>query len=175
MYCGGHNFLCRPLLYSRNSDARGLHWITYPHKMYCPCTQEVVVTDVMPEIYLLETYCVKSDGAFSLAARAILVAAVLSRDRAHSARHESTQISLLKQTQLLCAVPRHHACTCCLTSQAMYSVVHGGIDVELRRRSIEYLSALPFDGTAIGGSMGKSKVRTLPQRQTRSRLLQIGS
>ncbi|MGI0061405.1 MAG: tRNA guanosine(34) transglycosylase Tgt, partial [Nitrosotalea sp.] len=41
--------------------------------------------------------------------------------------------------------------------QAMYAVIHGGIDHELRQRSCEYLSTLPFDGFAIGGSVGKNK------------------
>ena len=42
-------------------------------------------------------------------------------------------------------------------SQAMYAVIHGGVDNELRQRSCEYLSSLPFDGFAIGGSVGKNK------------------
>uniref|UniRef100_A0A7S4K6U2 tRNA-guanine(15) transglycosylase-like domain-containing protein n=1 Tax=Odontella aurita TaxID=265563 RepID=A0A7S4K6U2_9STRA len=41
--------------------------------------------------------------------------------------------------------------------QAMYCVVHGGIDVELRTKSVEYLTSLPFDGYAIGGSLGKNR------------------
>ncbi len=40
--------------------------------------------------------------------------------------------------------------------QAMYAVVHGGVDVNLRKQSIDILSKLPFDGFAIGGSMGKT-------------------
>ena len=36
----------------------------------------------------------------------------------------------------------------------MYAVVHGGTDLELRRHSASYLSSLPFDGFAIGGSLG---------------------
>ncbi len=40
--------------------------------------------------------------------------------------------------------------------QAMYCVIHGGVDVELRTKSIEYLTSLPFDGYAIGGSLGKN-------------------
>jgi queuine tRNA-ribosyltransferase len=40
--------------------------------------------------------------------------------------------------------------------QAMYCVVHGGVDVELRTESVNYLTSLPFDGYAIGGSLGKS-------------------
>ena len=39
--------------------------------------------------------------------------------------------------------------------QAMYAVVHGGTDEELRAHSAAYLSSLPFDGYAIGGSLGK--------------------
>ncbi|RMZ52483.1 hypothetical protein APUTEX25_003626 [Auxenochlorella protothecoides] len=41
--------------------------------------------------------------------------------------------------------------------QAMYGIVHGGMSIDLRRRSVEYLSALPFDGFAVGGSMGKDR------------------
>lgn len=42
-------------------------------------------------------------------------------------------------------------------NQAMYAVVHGGVDQRLRKMSIEYLSSLPFDGYAIGGSIGKNR------------------
>lgn len=41
--------------------------------------------------------------------------------------------------------------------QAMYCVVHGGIDRELRTKSVDYLTSLPFDGYAIGGSLGNGK------------------
>ena len=41
--------------------------------------------------------------------------------------------------------------------QAMYCVIHGGLDKELRKKSMEYLTSLPFDGYAIGGSLGKNK------------------
>lgn len=41
--------------------------------------------------------------------------------------------------------------------QSMYGVIHGGIDHAMRKQSCEYLTALPFDGYAIGGSMGKNK------------------
>mmetsp|Transcript_42135 Transcript_42135/g.65942 ORF Transcript_42135/g.65942 Transcript_42135/m.65942 type:complete len:266 (+) Transcript_42135:117-914(+) len=44
-----------------------------------------------------------------------------------------------------------------LREQAMYCVVHGGIDQDLRQVSIDYLSSLPFDGFAIGGSLGKDR------------------
>lgn len=43
-------------------------------------------------------------------------------------------------------------------NQAIYAVIHGGIDVEMRQHSCATLAALPFDGFAIGGSMGKTKV-----------------
>jgi queuine tRNA-ribosyltransferase len=42
-------------------------------------------------------------------------------------------------------------------NQAMYSVIHGGIDPELRKASCDFLTNLPFDGFAIGGSLGKNK------------------
>jgi queuine tRNA-ribosyltransferase len=41
--------------------------------------------------------------------------------------------------------------------QAIFCVVHGGTDVELRTKSIEYLTALPWDGYAIGGSLGNGR------------------
>jgi queuine tRNA-ribosyltransferase len=42
-------------------------------------------------------------------------------------------------------------------SQALYAVVHGGIDPSLRKHSCDFLTALPFEGYAIGGSLGKNK------------------
>lgn len=44
-----------------------------------------------------------------------------------------------------------------LQQQAMYAVVHGGVDLELRKISCNILSQLPFDGFAIGGSLGKTR------------------
>ena len=41
--------------------------------------------------------------------------------------------------------------------QAMFAVIHGGLDPELRTESVEYLTSLPFDGYAIGGSLGKNR------------------
>jgi queuine tRNA-ribosyltransferase len=41
-------------------------------------------------------------------------------------------------------------------NQAMYAVVHGGVDQVLRTKSCTYLTSLPFDGFAIGGSLGKT-------------------
>lgn len=41
--------------------------------------------------------------------------------------------------------------------QAMFSVIHGGIDRELRKRSVDYLTSLPFDGFGIGGSLGNGR------------------
>ena len=41
--------------------------------------------------------------------------------------------------------------------QAMYAVIHGGVDADLRKKSCQYLCRLPFDGFAIGGSFGKTK------------------
>jgi queuine tRNA-ribosyltransferase len=39
-----------------------------------------------------------------------------------------------------------------LKKQAMYCVIHGGTDKELRKLSIQYLTSLPFQGIAIGTS-----------------------
>ncbi|NGX47891.1 MAG: Queuine tRNA-ribosyltransferase [Chlamydiae bacterium] len=41
--------------------------------------------------------------------------------------------------------------------QAIYAVIHGGIDLDLRKISCDTLTKLDFDGFAIGGSMGKNK------------------
>ncbi len=41
--------------------------------------------------------------------------------------------------------------------QAMYGVIHGGIDPELRKLSCDTLTKQDFDGFAIGGSVGKNK------------------
>lgn len=38
--------------------------------------------------------------------------------------------------------------------QFIYSVIHGGTNLELRKRSLEILDRLGFDGHAIGGSLG---------------------
>ena len=35
--------------------------------------------------------------------------------------------------------------------------MHGGIDRELRTKSVDYLTSLPFDGYAIGGSLGNGR------------------
>jgi hypothetical protein len=43
----------------------------------------------------------------------------------------------------------------------MYAVVHGGTDQPFRRESAEYLAGLPFDGYAVGGSLGKDRVEML--------------
>lgn len=42
-------------------------------------------------------------------------------------------------------------------NQAMYAVIHGGIDSRMRSMSCEYLTSLPFDGFAVGGSLGKTR------------------
>lgn len=42
-------------------------------------------------------------------------------------------------------------------AQAMYAVIHGGINLEMRQASCKFLTNLPFDGYAIGGSVGKNK------------------
>jgi len=44
-----------------------------------------------------------------------------------------------------------------IKQQAMYCVVHGGVDHNLRAISVDYLSSLPFDGMAVGGALGKDR------------------
>lgn len=41
--------------------------------------------------------------------------------------------------------------------QAMYAVIHGGINETFRKKSVDILTKLPFDGFAVGGSLGKTK------------------
>ncbi len=41
-------------------------------------------------------------------------------------------------------------------NQAMYAVIHGGVNQELRKKSSNFLTNLEFDGFAIGGSLGKN-------------------
>merc|ERR1711862_24565 len=54
-----------------------------------------------------------------------------------------------------------------VNQQAMYAVIHGGIDKEFRTRSVNYLTSLPFDGYAIGGSLGKNHEElTTSQKKT---------
>ncbi len=40
--------------------------------------------------------------------------------------------------------------------QAMYAVIHGGIDNDLRKKSYQFAQSKAFDGYAVGGSMGKN-------------------
>ena len=42
-------------------------------------------------------------------------------------------------------------------NQALYAVIHGGIDKKMRKESCNYLSSLAFDGFAIGESLGKNR------------------
>jgi queuine tRNA-ribosyltransferase len=51
-------------------------------------------------------------------------------------------------------------------NQAIYAVIHGGIDPELRRQSCGFLTNLPFDGFAIGGSVGKNQAEMLEMLQS---------
>ncbi len=45
--------------------------------------------------------------------------------------------------------------------QAMYGVIHGGVSLELRKQSCDYLTSLEFDGFSIGGSVGKTKAEMM--------------
>jgi len=44
-----------------------------------------------------------------------------------------------------------------VNNQAMYGVIHGGLDVNMRVESLDYISSLQFDGFAIGGSLGTNR------------------
>ncbi len=46
-------------------------------------------------------------------------------------------------------------------NQAMYGVIHGGVNKALREKSCSYLKTLEFDGFAIGGSCGKDRSEML--------------
>lgn len=50
--------------------------------------------------------------------------------------------------------------------QAMYAVIHGGVDPELRKQSCDCLTQHPFDGFAIGGSVGKTKAEMVSMLET---------
>lgn len=43
------------------------------------------------------------------------------------------------------------------SDQALYGIVQGGAYPDLRTESARFIGALPFEGAAIGGSLGKSK------------------
>lgn len=49
-----------------------------------------------------------------------------------------------------CETPRNET-----FSSALFGIVQGGLDPELRKKSAEYISSLPFDGFGIGGSYTK--------------------
>lgn len=46
-------------------------------------------------------------------------------------------------------------------NQAIYAVIHGGVDLELRKKSCSFLTSYAFDGFAIGGSLGKNRTEML--------------
>ncbi|HJM68841.1 MAG TPA: tRNA guanosine(34) transglycosylase Tgt [Candidatus Babeliales bacterium] len=43
-----------------------------------------------------------------------------------------------------------------INNQALYAVIHGGVDKTMRKESCDYLGSLDFDGYSIGGSLGKN-------------------
>jgi queuine tRNA-ribosyltransferase len=44
-----------------------------------------------------------------------------------------------------------------VNNQALYAIVHGGVDPNMRKESADFLTNLPYDGYAVGGSLGKNK------------------
>ena len=68
------------------------------------------------------------------------------------------------RAELAAAVDRTHRWAArCLAArsrsdQAMFGIIQGGVDVELRRESATTIASMPFDGLAVGGlSVGESK------------------
>lgn len=51
-------------------------------------------------------------------------------------------------------------------NQAMYGVIHGGIDSELRKHSCQVIREMGFDGFAIGGSLGKNRQEMVEMLRT---------
>ena len=50
--------------------------------------------------------------------------------------------------------------------QAMYGVIHGGIDPDMRKHSCDVICNMGFDGFAIGGSLGKTHDEMVTMLQT---------
>jgi len=44
-----------------------------------------------------------------------------------------------------------------VNNQAIYGVIHGGINRSLRKMSFDHITSQPFDGYAIGGSLGNGR------------------
>jgi queuine tRNA-ribosyltransferase len=72
--------------------------------------------------------------------------------------------STLPQAEVASAMERTHRwAERCLSArsrsdQALFGIVQGGIDADLRRRSVAAVASLPFDGIAVGGlSVGEAK------------------
>jgi queuine tRNA-ribosyltransferase len=72
----------------------------------------------------------------------------------------------LPATEIARAMGRTHAwAERCISAhtrpdQALFGIVQGGVNADLRRESVASIAALPFDGIAIGGlSVGESKVQ----------------
>jgi queuine tRNA-ribosyltransferase len=72
--------------------------------------------------------------------------------------------STLSQAEVAIAMERTHRwAERCLAArsrsdQALFGIVQGGIDADLRRRSVAAVASLPFDGIAVGGlSVGEAK------------------
>lgn len=51
------------------------------------------------------------------------------------------------------------------SQQALYCIIHGGTNLEMRLRSIELLESLPWNGYAIGGSLGSTRSEVYPLAQ----------
>ena len=90
--------------------------------------------------------------------RAIEIQEALGSDIAMVLDHVVDATAPLDEIEV--AMERTHAWAArCLAArsrddQALFGIVQGGVDASLRRRSVEALAALAFDGIAIGGLAG---------------------
>ena len=66
--------------------------------------------------------------------------------------YEYTERALVRTHRWAKESLRHHD-----RKQAIYGIIQGGYFRELRKKSSEFISSLPFEGIAIGGALGKSK------------------
>jgi queuine tRNA-ribosyltransferase len=94
--------------------------------------------------------------------RAIEVQALLGADIAMA--FDEPVDPMLPRTTIATAMARTHrwAARCLLArsreDQALFGIVQGGVDPELRRESTTMIASLPFDGIAIGGlSVGETR------------------
>src|SRR5262249_13653581 len=73
----------------------------------------------------------------------------------HDARYTRQAMERTHRWAERCLTVRHRS------DQALYGIVQGGAFADLRSASARFIGSLPFEGVAIGGSLGKSKADML--------------